>query len=88
MLEHFQQIYTSSNTQGIDDCLQFIPCYVSEEANADLWRPVTNEEIKKAGFFLGSLKAPGGDDLNGLFFQNHWEDVGLDICEAVQAFFQ
>ena len=87
VLDQFQQIYTSSNPQRIDDCLQFIPCCLLEEANEYLCRPVTNEEIKKASFFLGSLKAHGGDGLNGLFFQNHWEDMGLDICEAIQAFF-
>ena len=61
---------------------------MTEEINEDLCRPATHEEIKKAFFSLGDLKAPGGDGLNGLFFQNHWDVIRLDICEAILSFFQ
>ncbi|MED6156259.1 hypothetical protein PIB30_012820 [Stylosanthes scabra] len=33
--------------------------------NEELRREVTNEEIKKAAFSMGKLKAPGPDGLNG-----------------------
>lgn len=37
---------------------------------------------------LGANKAPGPDGLNGLFFQQHWQDIGGDILREVQRLFE
>lgn len=34
------------------------------------------------------LKAPGSDGFPGLFYQNYWDIVGVDVVKAVQNFFQ
>lgn len=55
--------------------------------NDNLMLPVTDAEIKKGVFDTGALKALGMDELNGLFYQNHWKIIKHDICTAVKDFF-
>lgn len=54
----------------------------------DLWdridAPLSNEEIKQAMFSIGSLKAPGEDGFQALFFQKCWDIVGISTCDAVR----
>ena len=64
-----------------------IPRIVSEDLNVNLMKLVSDAEIKRAAFSLGALN-PRGDGLNGLLFQNHWEDIGKDICATIHCFFQ
>ncbi|XP_025665275.1 uncharacterized protein [Arachis hypogaea] len=56
--------------------------------NRELMKEVSDQEIKEATFSLGSLKAPGPDELNGLFFQKHWAIIEKEVCEVVKHFFQ
>lgn len=44
-------------------------------------------EVEKASFSMGSLKAPGPDGSNGLFYQKNWETLKEDIYKMVQQFF-
>ncbi|KAF7136176.1 hypothetical protein RHSIM_Rhsim08G0187900 [Rhododendron simsii] len=50
--------------------------------------PVTMEEVRRAVFQLGPLKAPGSDGFPGLFYQKYWGVVGKDVFETVQNFLQ
>ena len=68
------------------DCLEVIPRCVLEEEDHNLCKPISDEEIRNAVFSLGALKIPSGDGLDGLFFQNHWKDVGAEVCLAVKTF--
>ena len=86
ILDHYQKLYESTGSRDMLECLEVIPRCVSEEENHHLCKPVSDGEIKNAVFSLGALKAPGGDGLNGLFFQNHWKDVGPEVCLAVKTF--
>ena len=88
ILEHFQEVYNSTPIQGIEDCVAGLPKLVTVEMNAELSKPVSDAEIRNAVFSLGALKAPGGDGLNGSFYQKHWEVVGRQVCAAVTEFFQ
>jgi hypothetical protein len=45
--------------------------------------PFTTEDVKKAVFSIGDLKAPGPDGLHALFYKKFWHLVGLDITQAV-----
>lgn len=56
--------------------------------NAHLLIPVSEPKIKKAVDGLGTLKAPGPDGLNGLFFQKNWDTVKKDVIKAVMEFFE
>ena len=44
-----------------------IPC-ISAEMNDSLVKPYTAEEVKKALFSIGDMKAPGVDGLHAIFF--------------------
>lgn len=49
---------------------------------------VSDDEIKEAVFQMGSLKSPGPDGFSGIFYQQYWDVVGLDVCKAVRHFFE
>ncbi|XP_026395092.1 uncharacterized protein LOC113289878 isoform X4 [Papaver somniferum] len=49
---------------------------------------VNVEEIKTAVKQLGSLKAPGPDGLQGIFYTKYWNYVGSSVIALVRNFFQ
>lgn len=61
---------------------------VTQDMNERLLSPILPEEIKRAAFQMGALKAPGPDGFPGMFFQNFWQVVGTDTCNAVTSFFE
>lgn len=48
--------------------------------------PMTINEVEKAIFSLGALKAPGPDGFDGLFYQKNWFII-KDIFKVVSLFF-
>lgn len=61
---------------------------VTEEVNDALTKSVSREEVQKAVFQMGALKAPGSDGFPGIFYQKYWDVVGEDVFTAVNEFFQ
>jgi hypothetical protein len=51
--------------------------------NNSLCRVFTEEEIKKALFQTGDLKAPGPDGLHVVFYQRYWSLIGDDLTREV-----
>ena len=88
IFNHFQQIYTTSNVQRFDSCLQHVPKLVTDEMNEVLCSFVTDQEIKRAVDALGAFKACGVYGLNGHFYQQHWRAVENSVCNAVKEVFQ
>lgn len=37
---------------------------------------------------MGSLKSPGPDGYQAVFFQKNWRVIGNDVCELIQDIFQ
>lgn len=60
---------------------------LTSNQQANMVRPVSMEEIKKAMFSIDSGKAPGPDGYNAVFFKQNWEIVGAEVTEAVHSFF-
>ncbi|GJX03846.1 protein LAZ1 [Tanacetum coccineum] len=60
---------------------------VSDLANKNMTKPITNEEIKRAMFGIEDDKAPGPDGFTFVFFKKGCDVVGQDICKAVRDFF-
>uniref|UniRef100_A0A803Q2B9 Reverse transcriptase domain-containing protein n=1 Tax=Cannabis sativa TaxID=3483 RepID=A0A803Q2B9_CANSA len=58
----------------------------SLQQSLTLLAPITDEEIKNAMFAIPGTKAPGPDGYSNFFFQDNWELLGRDICEAVRSF--
>lgn len=56
---------------------------VTEEMNRGLLAPFTGQEVKKALFQIGDLKAPGPDGLHSIFYKRFWEMLGDDLIKEV-----
>ena len=54
---------------------------VSDEENAFLIAPFTEEEVRKAVFQMEHNKAPGPDGFPAEFYQNFWEIIKSDLME-------
>ncbi|KAF7146373.1 hypothetical protein RHSIM_Rhsim04G0047200 [Rhododendron simsii] len=84
---YFSGLFECSGPRDFSEVLANVKCCISEDMNAKLIEQVSVEEIKKAAFQLGSLKAPGPNGYPGFFFQRYWDKVGEEVCKAVQRFF-
>ena len=58
---------------------------VSDEENAFLIAPFTEEEVRKAVFQMEHNKAPGPDGFPAEFYQNFWEIIKSDLMEMFAA---
>ena len=45
--------------------------------------PFDREEVRKALFSIGDLKAPGADGLLAIFFKRFWGMLGNDLVDEV-----
>ena len=63
------------------------PC-VSYEEKIELTRVPSEEEIRRVVFNMNPLKAPGLDDMPGLFYKHYWLIVGEQLVAAVLIFFR
>jgi len=60
---------------------------VTAEENADLIKPVTDDEIYTAVFQMDPHKTPGSDGFGASFYQDHWDIVREQLCVAIKDFF-
>ena len=56
---------------------------VSKEMNNALLAPYTTEDVRKALFDIGDLKAPGPDGLHTIFYKRFWPMLREDLIEEV-----
>jgi hypothetical protein len=56
---------------------------VTEDMNASLCAPYSREEVKKALFNIGDLKAPGPDGLHAIFYKRYWSLIGEELTNEV-----
>uniref|UniRef100_A0A803P3X8 Reverse transcriptase domain-containing protein n=1 Tax=Cannabis sativa TaxID=3483 RepID=A0A803P3X8_CANSA len=65
-----------------DRLIQCVPNRLNQMDNDVLLEEFTEEEVKEAIDQIHPLKAPGKDGLPGLFYQNHWNDVGQEVIKT------
>ncbi|KAK7260044.1 hypothetical protein RIF29_25766 [Crotalaria pallida] len=83
---YFQSLY-ADHTPYVEFCLHgAFPPLLQDQVNF-LSKDVCNEEIKKAIFAMGGLKAPGKDGFQAIFYQSHWDIVGPALCNLVKDIF-
>ncbi|XP_028776836.1 uncharacterized protein LOC114733531 [Neltuma alba] len=82
---YFEQLYREES--GESPRLNFELSYprIKESDMMMVGDKVDAEEIKKAIFAMGPLKAPGPDGLNPLFFQSQWNVVGQSVVSMVES---
>ena len=71
---------TTFLTELFSDCL-------SNEANSNMVRPVTPEEVSEAMFSIDGGKAPSLNGYTAHFFKVSWDIVGKEVTTTVLQFF-
>ncbi|CAB4293510.1 unnamed protein product [Prunus armeniaca] len=85
--DYFKNLFTSEGPRDWGDILAFVPAVISDDINASLLAPISNEEIRITVFQMVALKSPGPDGFSGIFYQKYWSIVGNDVCRLVKNFF-
>ncbi|GKB95035.1 hypothetical protein Tco_0981172, partial [Tanacetum coccineum] len=79
-----ESVYDDSGTYFTDDLFSK---KISDNDSLDLVKPVSNDEIKAALFYIEDNKATRPDDFTSIFFKASWGIIGGDVCRAVKEFF-
>ena len=70
--------------QHIDpSVLEKVQPKVTYQMNTFLMAPYMAEDVKKAVFSIGDLKAPGPNGLHAIFFKKYWHILGEEITQEV-----
>lgn len=80
---YFQHLFSSEVAVPDASVLNKVKPCVSGYMNDSLLAPYTAEELKKALFSIGDLKAPGPDGLHAIFNKKFWPVVGDDLVREV-----
>lgn len=73
---YFAQLFTTSNPTNIAEIVGCVGRRVTNQSNANLTKPVTQEEITRVVKTLNPTKAPGPVGFTSNFFQQFWEEIG------------
>ncbi|KAL9682468.1 hypothetical protein QQ045_014267 [Rhodiola kirilowii] len=87
---YFREIFSSSivgSHINWEHELNSVQPRISDEMNGMLEGDVTEEEIKKAVYQLGSTKAPGPDGFPAIFYQSGRDVIGQDFIAEIKKFF-
>eukprot|EP00253_Pinus_taeda_P024453 PITA_24453 len=84
---HFRKLLSAERNGEEEDELDFlsvIPSLVSEEANASLTRPATEEEITNIVWLTDPDKALGPDGFSIHFYRICWETIKFDLFRMIR----
>lgn len=80
-LAFYKNLYSSEGVANMEAVLMHVPRKVSDEMNASLCAPYSENEVKIALFQMFPNKAPGPDGFPTHFYQRHWELCGKEVSE-------
>lgn len=81
--EYFQKLFTSETAEVDGNILADVTGRITSHMNNELTAPFTGEEVKKALFQIGDLKAPGPDGMHAIFYKKYWDLLGDDLVKEV-----
>ena len=81
--DYFENLFSSEVNNVDEGVLGDVERKVTAEMNQLLMAPFSREEVKKALFSIGDLKAPGPDGLHAIFFKRFWNMLGDDLINEV-----
>jgi hypothetical protein len=83
VVDYFSHLFTSEDTGNVQGVLDTVHPRVTPAMNEMLTTPFSAEEVKKALFEIGDLKAPGPDGLHAIFYKRFWYLLGDDLTHEV-----
>ncbi|XP_071676641.1 uncharacterized protein [Lolium perenne] len=83
ILDYFSNLFTSEVHHVDPEFFDKIQPKVTPLMNDGLLAPFTAEEVKKAAFAIGDLKAPGPDGLHAIFYKRFWSICGESITSEI-----
>lgn len=81
--EYFVNLFSSEVHQIDQSVFSDIRRKVTSDMNQLLLAPFDREEVRKALFNIGDLKAPGPDGLHAIFYKRFWDLLGNDLVDEV-----
>ena len=84
----YEDLFTIASTVNMELCTAAIDSKVTTLMNNNLLAEFTNEEVKTVLDQMVPTKAPSQDGFTAEFYQQHWDIVGLEVCEAALYFFK
>ena len=76
ILGYFSNLFKSEVVQPNPEVTSLVKRKVTDEMNKALLAPYTEDDVRKALFDIGDLKASGPDGLHAIFLQEILEYVG------------
>jgi hypothetical protein len=80
---YFSQLFTAEDTDQVQEVIDAVHPRVTPAMNEALLALFSPEEVKKALFDIGDLKAPGPDGLHAIFYKRFWHLLGDDLVHEV-----
>lgn len=83
LVGYFVELFTDDDTLGDNNLPMGVCTELSSEDWNSLTRPFTKADVDMAINSMGSLKAPGPDGFQALFYQKNWALVAPKVYEMV-----
>ncbi|XP_071676904.1 uncharacterized protein [Lolium perenne] len=83
ILQYFTDLFSSEINEVDPAVLNKVTPRVTSIMNDKLLAPFSADDVKKAAFSIGDLKAPGPDGLHAIFYKRFWSICGDDITSEV-----
>lgn len=83
IVDYFYNIFSSEARNDNEEIIHTVQPKVTEGMNNLLCADYSEEEVKKALYSMGDLKAPGLDGIPAVFFKRFWQTIGDQVTKEV-----